>query len=141
MALKALLGATILTLSLAACSTTKEDAADPKPTATTAMQTTMASQSGTFSGLNGKHVSGSVSVADGSVVLADFASDEGPDLHLYLTNGTDAAAVAAGKSLGTVDYDKKSQTFSLDGIDAGAYDTVVVHCDKAKAVFGAATLS
>lgn len=140
MALKSLLGATILTLSLAACSATKDDAAEPAPSATTT-QTTTASQSGTFGGLNGKHVSGSVSVADGSVVLAGFASDEGPDLHLYLTNGTDEAAVAAGKSLGKIAHNEESQTFSLDGIDAGAYDTVVVHCDKAKAVFGAAAVS
>ena len=100
-----------------------------------------ASRTGSFAGLNGKKVAGTVTVADGKVTLSGFSSDEGPDLHLYLTNGDDEAAVTAGKTLGKVSYDSASQTFELGSIDAGTYDTVVVHCDKAKAVFGAAGLS
>jgi hypothetical protein len=96
---------------------------------------------GTFSGLNDKHVGGAVKVAGGQVTLSDFSSDPGPDLHIYLTNGTDENSVTAGKALGNVAFDKPSQTFSIAGVDASQYNTVVINCDKAKAVFGAAALA
>ncbi|MGF0117925.1 DM13 domain-containing protein [Promicromonospora sp. Marseille-Q5078] len=97
-------------------------------------------QHGSFAGLNDKSVEGTVTVEGDTVTLSGFSSDEGPDLHLYLANGSDEAAVAAGTELGTVAYDEAEQTFTLDGVDAAEFTDVVVHCDKAKAVFGAATL-
>ena len=100
-----------------------------------------ADKTGMFAGLNGKKVSGTAQVSGSGVMLSGFSSDEGPDLHVYLTNGTDEAAVSAGKQLGAVKFDEKSQTFALKGVDASGYSTVVIHCDKAKAVFGAAKLS
>ncbi|MFD4558503.1 DM13 domain-containing protein [Streptomyces sp. NPDC058469] len=100
-----------------------------------------ADKQGMFAGLNGKKVSGSAQVSGTGVKLSGFSSDEGPDLHVYLTNGTDEAAVSAGKQLGAVKFDAKSQTFALNGVNASMYSTVVIHCDKAKAVFGAAKLS
>ncbi|MFC3241399.1 DM13 domain-containing protein [Gordonia humi] len=96
---------------------------------------------GEFAGMNGKSVSGDVSIMGDTVTLSGFSSDEGPDLHLYLTDGTDEAAVGAGTEIGTVAFDKASQTFTLHGVDTSKYQNVVVHCDKAKAVFGAASLS
>ena len=98
-------------------------------------------RTGTFGGLNDKHVAGTATVTAAQIVLSGFSSDAGPDLHIYLTNGTDENAVAAGKELGTVAFDKASQTFSINGVDASKYTTVVIRCDKAKAVFGAATLT
>jgi len=109
--------------------------------ATSSAQTSAGARSGKFEGANGKKVSGTVKVAGDEVSLTDFSSDEGPDLHLYLANGTDESAVAAGKLLGPVAFDKASQTFSLNGADPAKYSTVVVHCDKAKATFGAAALT
>jgi hypothetical protein len=100
---------------------------------------TMAQQ-GAFAGLNDKSVEGTVTVEGDTLTLEGFSSDEGPDLHLYLANGTDEAAVTAGAELGEVAWDEASQTFTLDGVDASEYTDVVVHCVKAKAVFGAATL-
>jgi hypothetical protein len=154
MRITALAGATVLTLALTACGATKDDSmpkTESKPSAAMtndggamkhddAMEKG-ASRTGSFAGLNGKKVAGTVAVADGKVTLSGFSSDEGPDLHLYLTNGDDEAAVTAGKTLGKVSYDTASQTFELGDIDASTFDTVVVHCDKAKAVFGAAGLS
>jgi ABC-type oligopeptide transport system substrate-binding subunit len=99
------------------------------------------SRTGTFAGLNGKKVSGTVSISGSTLTLSGFSSDEGPDLHVYLTSGTDEAAVGAGKEIKAVAFDKADQTFSLSGIDSSSYTDVVIHCDKAKAVFGAATLS
>lgn len=99
------------------------------------------SMTGTFMGLNGKAVKGTVTVSGSELVLSGFSSDEGPDLHVYLTNGTDEAAVSAGKQIDAVAFDKDSQTFPLNGVDPSMYKDVVIHCDKAKAVFGAAALS
>ncbi|MEU2201528.1 DM13 domain-containing protein [Isoptericola sp. NPDC019482] len=102
-------------------------------------------QHGSFAGMNDKSVEGTVTVEGDTVTLEGFSSDEGPDLHLYLAKGTDEAAVEAGTELGEVAFDEASQTFTLDEMAAesmadGGYTDVVVHCDKAKAVFGAATL-
>jgi hypothetical protein len=101
----------------------------------------MAARTGTFEGLNDKSVAGTVEVSGTELVLSGYSSDEGPDLHVYLTNGTDEAAVAAGTEIDVVAFDEASQTFALDGVDVAGYDTVVIHCDKAKAVFGAASLA
>jgi ABC-type oligopeptide transport system substrate-binding subunit len=98
----ALKGAALLTiaLALAACSSSKE--AHPGPamsqsTAAPAMSQSAGSGSasartGTFGGLNGKHVAGTAAVTDAQIVLSGFSSDAGPDLHIYLTNGTDENA-------------------------------------------------
>ncbi|MFI2489282.1 DM13 domain-containing protein [Promicromonospora kroppenstedtii] len=101
----------------------------------------MAARTGTFEGLNDKSVAGMVEVSDTELVLSGYSSDEGPDLHVYLTDGTDEAAVAAGTEIDVVAFDEASQTFALDGVDVAGYDTVVIHCDKAKAVFGAAPVA
>jgi hypothetical protein len=58
-----------------------------------------------------------------------------------LTNGTDENSVTAGKALGKIALDMPAQTFSAAGVDVSQYNTVVIHCDKAKAVFGAAALA
>ena len=145
-------GATLMAIGLAvaACSSSKPEAQSSETTSqktvASAMSQTVApasssTHSGTFQGLNDKHVGGTVTVSDGQVALSGFSSDEGPDLHIYLAGGSDENAVAAGKELGTVAFDKASQTFSASGVDLSKYTTVVINCDKAKAVFGAATLT
>jgi glycine cleavage system H protein len=73
--------------------------------------------------------------------LGDIVFAEVPEGGKVFAKGDDAAAVAAGIQLGKVAYDEASQTFELEGVDANDYDTVVVHCVKANAVFGAAELS
>lgn len=140
--------AVTLALALAACSSPAATE-DAKPsssasqsadsgTSTTEM---MSEKTGTFMGLNEKKVSGTVTVTNDEIALSGFSSDEGPDLHVYLTNGTDEAAVSAGMLVDAVSFDTATQTFALDGIDTSEYSYVVIHCDKAKAVFGAAELS
>lgn len=119
---------------------TSSSPAAAAPSATSAMAT-LAARSGAFEGLNDKHVAGTATVSGTEVSLMNFSSDEGPDLHIYLTTGTDESAVTAGKELAPVAFDKTTQEFALNGIDAAKYDTVVIHCDKAKAVFGAAKLA
>ncbi len=149
-----LVGVTALAFTLTACGASDDKSMDDAMTdssPSSSMKDDMTddmkdhamgdAREGTFAGLNGKKVAGSVTIADGKVELSGFSSDEGPDLHLYLAKGDDAAAVAAGIQLGKVAYDEASQTFELEGVDANDYDTVVVHCVKANAVFGAAELS
>src|SRR5271170_6432575 len=125
-----------MALSLAACGSSKEASSGPAMS-----QSTAATRTGTFAGANDKHVAGTATVTGAQIVLSGFSSDAGPDLHIYLTNGTDENAVAAGKELGSIAFDKTSQMFSTNGVDPSKYTTVVIHCDKAKAVFGAATLT
>ncbi|MFI8525964.1 DM13 domain-containing protein [Promicromonospora sukumoe] len=148
----ALAGATILTatLLLTACGTADDGAGDAMSDQTMSSQEQsedMAEdmgedpRTGTFEGLNDKAVAGTVEVSGTEIVLSGYSSDEGPDLHVYLTNGTDEAAVAAGTEIDVVAFDEASQAFALDGVDVAGYDTVVIHCDKAKAVFGAAALA
>ena len=141
-------GLVALALTLTACGADDGAASgdDMTPAASQSMQSddmqsadTMA-QHGTFAGLNDKSVEGTVAVEGDTLTLEGFSSDEGPDLHLYLANGTDEAAVDAGTELGEVAWDEASQTFALDDVDASGFTDVVVHCDKARAVFGAATL-
>ena len=149
-------GVALLTiaLALAACSNSKEiqpGSAMSQSSSAPAMsqstpppamsQSTTSTRTGTFEGLNDKHVAGTAAVSDAQIVLSGFSSDAGPDLHIYLANGSDENAVAAGKEIGSIAFDKPSQTFSTSGVDASKYTTVVIHCDKAKAVFGAATLT
>ena len=142
-----------LGLSLAGCSSTPGGSSPSSDTMSTSSSEPSSSpmssmssmdamhKTGTFMGLNGKKVQGSVTVSGSELMLSGFSSDEGPDLHVYLTNGTDEAAVSAGKQIDAVAFDKASQTFMLSGVDLSMYTDVVIHCDKAKAVFGAASLS
>jgi ABC-type oligopeptide transport system substrate-binding subunit len=131
----------MIVLAFTACSTATHSAQSGSKSPQASAQGSSSPRTGTFEGLNDKHVWGTVKVAGGKVALSDFSSDAGPDLHVYLTNGTNESAVNAGKQLGNVAFDKPSQTFSIGGVDASKYNTVVIHCDKAKAGFGAAALS
>lgn len=139
--------AVALTAGLTACSaasdasTSTPSAASSTSASSSSSTAATATRTGTFSGLNDKKVAGTVTISGGTITLSGFSSDEGPDLHLYLANGTDEAAVGAGKEIEGVAYDQANQTFQLNGVDASAFKDVVVHCDKAKAVFGAASLS
>lgn len=138
-----------LALALAACSP-PDSMEDTKPESSMSQssddaaakaETASGGKSGEFMGLNEKNVSGSVTVTADEIALSGFSSDEGPDLHVYLAKGTDEAAVTAGMLVDAVSFDTASQTFDLDDVDTADYTYVVIYCDKAKAVFGAAELS
>ncbi|MGV8859284.1 DM13 domain-containing protein [Rhodoglobus sp.] len=132
-----------LSLMLSACSGAATDTSSSEPAAPEASQsqTDEVTRTGTFEGAGDKSVAGTVTVSDSEIVLSGYSSDEGPDLHVYLTNGSDEDAVAAGMLIDSVVFDEASQTFTLDGVDVAGYDTVVIYCDKVKAIFGSASLS
>lgn len=140
-----------LALTLTACTPPDAGSGAGSPTSSSSSQSPQkpddgatgatAERAGTFAGLNDKSVVGTVTVSADEIALAGFSSDEGPDLHVYLTNGTDEAAVSAGTLVDAVSFDTAAQSFTLKDVDVSKYSHVVIHCDKAKAVFGAADLT
>jgi hypothetical protein len=146
MRMKALLAggfaAAALAVALTGCSTQSDASPASGGTHSSAALSTAVKLTGTFAGLNGKKVAGDVTITGDKVALSGFSSDQGPDLHLYLTDGTDESDIGSGTEISTVAYDTAAQTFTLpSGTDASKFTDLVVHCDKAKAVFGAAELS
>ncbi|HEX4402957.1 MAG TPA: DM13 domain-containing protein [Galbitalea sp.] len=128
-----------LAAALAGCSSPSS-----APTAGTkaAAATSSVKLTGTFAGLNGKKASGNVTITGDTIKLTGFSSDQGPDLHLYLANGTSESETTAGVEIAAVAWNKSTQTFTIpSGVDASKYKDLVEHCDKALAVFGAAPLS
>lgn len=137
-----------LGLALTACGGAKDMSAEPMtstaapmPMSTPMSVPSTATTTAMFAGLNGKNVAGTATITGDAVELAGFSSDEGPDLHLYLTKGTTEADVKGGVRLGAIAYDKAAQRFTIPaGVSSAEYTHLVVHCDKALAVFGAAQL-
>lgn len=138
--LLALAAAVAVTAALAGCSAqATPSASDGGRTASGAADVRL---TGTFTGDNGKKVSGDVTIAGDTITLTGFSSDQGPDLHLYLATGTSEAETTAGVEIAPVAWDKSSQTFTVpSGTDVSTYTYLVEHCDKALAVFGDAPLS
>ncbi|MCY1592690.1 DM13 domain-containing protein [Staphylococcus pettenkoferi] len=87
---------------------------------------------GMFKGENKQMVEGKAMIKDNKLMLTDFKSSKGPDLHVYLTKN--------GMKIDKVMYDKKEQTFDLKDVDMKDYDSVTIYCDKAHVVFGNAML-
>ncbi len=138
--LAAAAAAIALTAALAGCSATPATTAAPSSEPSSVSSDV--EYTGTFAGLNDKNVSGSITIIGDTVTLEGFSSDEGPDLHLYLTNGTSESDVASGTEVSIIAFDQASQSFTLPaGVDASEFTNIVVHCDKALAIFGAASLS
>lgn len=96
---------------------------------------------GSLAGDGGKTVTGTVTIDANTVEIAGFHSDDAPDLHFYLANGTDDAAATAGIEIGSVSS-QATQTITLPaGTATSMYTTLIVRCDKAKVVYGSAPLS
>jgi ABC-type glycerol-3-phosphate transport system substrate-binding protein len=129
-----------LTAALAGCSAQSGNSASSTHSAVAAVS--HVKLTGTFSGLNGKKAAGNVTITGNTIKLTGFSSDQGPDLHLYLANGTSESETTAGVEIDPVAWNKSAQTFTIpSGVDASKYKDLVEHCDKALAVFGAAPLS
>lgn len=93
--------------------------------------------SGMFESMNGEKVEGKATIKDNKLMLTDFKSSKGPDLHVYLTKDSD---IKKGMKIDKVDYDKMEQTFDLKDMDTSKYNEVTIYCDKAHVVFGSAKL-
>lgn len=80
------------------------------------------------------------------VRLEGLDTDNGPDLHLYLTtnpaDGDEGAFDDDFVSLGRLKGNRGDQNYDLPaGVDLGRYRSVVVWCDRFNSAFGAADLA
>ncbi|MGY1670375.1 DM13 domain-containing protein [Geodermatophilus sp. SYSU D00710] len=89
-----------------------------------------------------------VRLPDGSTVvrLEDFETSNGPTLYVYLSQNPadgDAAAFADEfVDLGVLKGNVGNQNYAVpDGVDAAAYTSVVIWCERFDAAFGAADLA
>ncbi|WP_246369410.1 DM13 domain-containing protein [Listeria rustica] len=136
------------TLVLAACggadSSSKDDKMDDTKSAMTDKKDSMmkanqkVSMMATLSGEGAHKVSGTATIKDSKLMLTDFVTDEGPDLHVYLAKGND---VKDGVEVSKIDLKEMSQTFDVSDKDLTKYDTVMIYCEKAHEVFGKGALS
>ena len=131
------------TLLLGACNN-MEDKKDEKSETKTEMKDNQKStdnakveKEGTFKSENKEKVEGKAMIKDGKLMLTDYSSSKGPDLHVYLTKGN---KIKEGEKIDAVKHDEASQTFDLKDIDAEQYYTVTIYCDKAHVIFGSAKL-
>ncbi|WP_426704179.1 DM13 domain-containing protein [Staphylococcus shinii] len=137
-------GTVATSLLLGACNnmdTKKEDMEEETKSETKMdnkdMSESKSMKEGMFKGENKEKVEGKAMIHDNKLMLKDFQSSKGPDLHVYLTNDGD---IKKGKKIDKVDYDKSEQTFDLKGINTDEYNTVTIYCDKAHVTFGSAEL-
>ncbi|MCD8899577.1 DM13 domain-containing protein [Staphylococcus gallinarum] len=140
-----LLSSTIATsLLLGACNTMEDDKEGMKKETKSESkmenkntENTKVMKEGMFKGENKEQVEGKAMIKNNKLMLKDFSSSKGPDLHVYLTKDGD---IKKGKKIDMVKYDKAEQSFDLKGINAKDYNTVTIYCDKAHVTFGSAML-
>lgn len=137
--------AAVAVVVLAGCSakssktTEQSSSSSSSSSAKTEMVAKTPAMTGTFSGMNDKNVSGTVTVADGKLKLTNFKTDEGPDLHIYLAKDGN---VQTGIIKTKIDLKSSEQSFDIpEGTDLSKYNSVLIYCDKAHVTFGEAKLS
>jgi len=98
-------------------------------------------KSGTFDGLAGHDAEGIAKIIQANDMtflrFENFQVTNGPDLRVYITPDGD---VKNGIHLEKLKGSKGDQNYSLDGIDVGVYDTVVIYCQPFGVYFGQAEL-
>jgi len=98
-------------------------------------------KSGTFEGLAGHDAEGVAKIIQANDItflrFENFQVTNGPDLRVYLTSDGD---VKNGIHLEKLKGSKGSQNYSLDDIDVGIYDIVVIYCQPFGVYFGQAEL-
>lgn len=96
-----------------------------------------AGKSGSFSGHKNYKVRGSVKVEEAggktTVKLSGFSTTRGPDLYIYVGNGSPTKLIAKLKKT------SGSQSYTLPaGMTAASFSSVHVHCKRYSVVFGTA---
>ena len=98
-------------------------------------------KSGTFEGLAGHDAKGIAKIIQTNDMtflrFEDFQVTNGPDLRVYITSDGD---VKNGIHLEKLKGSKGSQNYSLDDVDVGIYDVVVIYCQPFGVYFGQAEL-
>ena len=71
----------------------------------------------------------------------EFATDNGPDLHVYLVNSS-AGGVTDFVDLGALKGNIGEQNYEIpEGVDLDVYDTALIWCVRFSSPFGEATLT
>lgn len=129
--------------------TTDPTAAEPSPSTTTPPPTTTDLAEGTFTSLGRYTTTGQlrvVELADGRRVvrLEDFATDNGPDLLVYLSTApADGSGDFAAEfvDLGELRGNIGDQNYALPpDVDLDGWRSVVIWCRRFSTAFGAANL-
>lgn len=97
---------------------------------------------GKFMGTGGEYVSGTAKIitSDGkfSLVLDDFRTNNGPDLHVYLSK---QATPQNFIDLGSLKSVSGTQVYSISGTpDLKEYKYALIHCQQYNHLFGSALL-
>ena len=97
---------------------------------------------GKFSGVGGESVSGTAKIltSEGkySLVLDDFRTNNGPDLHVYLSK---QATPKDFIDLGSLKSVSGTQVYSISGTpDFQEYKYALIHCQQYNHLFGSALL-
>ncbi len=98
-------------------------------------------KSGMFEGLAGHEAKGTAKIIQVNDVVflrfENFQVTNGPDLRVYITSDGD---VKNGIHLEKLKGSKGDQNYTLENIDVGVYNTVVIYCQPFGAYFGQAKL-
>ena len=96
-----------------------------------AFATALPAQAGSFRSHKNYKVSGSASVNGSTLRLSNFRTSNGPDLYIYVGNGSASKRVAKLKAT------RGAQTYRLP---KGNWTTVHVHCKRFNSTFGTASI-
>lgn len=89
---------------------------------------------GTFKGKGKYKVSGAATIRARQLLLGGFSSSRGPDVYVYLGNGSPKVRVAKLKSF------SGAQSYNLPA-NSSNYSTVFIYCVKYDVVMGSARVS
>ncbi len=105
-------------------------------------QTVVYSKQGQFVGMKGNNASGKASVISlGNIAFLRFENFQvtnGPDLHVYMTEGGD---ISTGIDLGKLKGSVGDQNYALNGASTKRYDTVVIYCQPFHIYYAEAKLT
>ncbi|MHA4740789.1 DM13 domain-containing protein [Dyadobacter sp. MSC1_007] len=98
---------------------------------------------GSFKGIGGESVSGTAKIITAgekySLVLDQFSTNNGPDLHVYLSK---QARPKDFIDLGSLKSTRGTQVYEINGKpDLAEYKYALIHCQQFNHLFGSALLS
>jgi hypothetical protein len=131
----------ILGLILASCK--REENTPVEPLMETVDSMAVVNVKGSFTGIGGESVSGTARIvtADNkySLVLDQFSTNNGPDLHVYLSKLTTPKDFI---DLGSLKSTRGTQVYEINGKpDLAEYRYALIHCQQFNHLFGSALLS
>ncbi len=131
----------ILGLIFASCK--REENTPVVPLMETVNSRAVVNVKGSFTGVGGETVSGTVKIitADGkySLVLDQFSTNNGPDLHVYLSK---QATPKDFIDLGPLKSTRGTQVYEINGApDFVEYKYALIHCQQFNHLFGSALLN